>query len=578
MNLSTRSIVSSLLRGRRLRLAALAAVSLAGGAAEAVFLVVLTRAAFAIAEGKAEIGTLAGMRFSVAGTVTLALALVLFRILMAVVANAVNARLTAEVTRDVRARLTRSFLRASWPAQQASRTGQLQELVINYSHAGASLVGGIGGAITGGCSLAALLLLAAAVDPLGTLVTVATLAVLGVALRPLRAAVQRKARTAADDGMQYSLAVSEASQLGMAVHVFNVNEQVEARLNGLQAEGVESTRRLGFARGLVPALYSGLAYLALVGAVGLASVWDTASLTSLGAVMLVMLRSLGYGQQLQLAYSNTSAALPHVIDVFAEVDRYRASERGDEGEPFSRVGPLTLDHVSFEYELGRPVLHDIGVEFSPGEHVGIVGPSGSGKSTLVQLLLGLREPTAGSVLADRRDIRTLRHADWTREVTFVPQAPALVHGSVADNIRFFREGISDAQVEAAARQAGIHDEIMAFPAGYAHHVGDRGGNLSGGQQQRVCIARALVGEPEVLILDEPTSALDAHSENVIRESLSALRGTVTVLVIAHRLSTLEQCDRIMIIQEGRIAAFDTPDNLRKSANFFTEALQHSGLS
>ncbi|MCY7300272.1 MAG: ATP-binding cassette domain-containing protein, partial [Ilumatobacteraceae bacterium] len=242
------------------------------------------------------------------------------------------------------------------------------------------------------------------------------------------------------------------------------------------------------------------------------------------------------------------------------------------------VMPLALDGVSFHYVEGQPVLAEVSAEFVSNELVGVVGPSGSGKSTLVQLLLGLRDPVAGHVLANGLDIRGLLHADWARKVTFVPQNPVLINGSVADNIRFYRDGISAADVERAARQAGLHDEVVAFPAGYAHQVGDRGGKLSGGQQQRLCIARALVARPELLILDEPTSALDAKSESLIRDTINGLRATMSVIIIAHRLSTLDDCDRIMIIQHGVIVAFDAPANLRESANFYTEALTLSGLS
>ena len=578
LKLPNRSILNALLGRHRARLGLIALASIAGGLAEAAFLVVLTRAAFAITNGKSEIGTLAGVKFSVAATIALALGLVVFRIAMALLANWLNAALNAEVTRELRQRLARAFLRASWPAQQQSNSGQLQELISSYAGAGTSLAGGVASSLTAGGSLLAMLAMAAAVDVVGSLIAIGTLVILGVLLRPLRRKVRMRARSAANDGMRLSLATSEISNLGMSVHVFDVRDEVEQRILELQAEGVRSNRRLQVARGLVPALYTGLAYLALVGAVGLASAWNTASLTSLGAVMLVMLRSLGYGQQLQQVYANMTTARPLVSDVFDEIERYAASERTDDGQPVASVTPLRLEHVSFEYTSDVAVLHDVDAEIEPGEMVGIVGPSGSGKSTLVQLLLGLREPTSGRVLAGGLDVRTLRRSEWARKVTFVPQAASLVHGTVAENIRFYRPWITDAQIETAARQAGLHDEIVAFADGYAHQVGDRGGNLSGGQQQRVCIARALAGEPEVLILDEPTSALDAHTETVVRDSLNSLRGRMTVLVIAHRLSTLDQCDRIMVVQDGRLTAFDTPTALRASANFYADALRLSGLA
>ena len=578
LKLPNRSILNALLGRHRARLGLIALASIAGGLAEAAFLVVLTRAAFAITNGKSEIGTLAGVKFSVAATIALALGLVVFRIAMALLANWLNAALNAEVTRELRQRLARAFLRASWPAQQQSNSGQLQELISSYAGAGTSLAGGVASSLTAGGSLLAMLAMAAAVDVVGSLIAIGTLVILGVLLRPLRRKVRMRARSAANDGMRLSLATSEISNLGMSVHVFDVRDEVEQRILELQAEGVRSNRRLQVARGLVPALYTGLAYLALVGAVGLASAWNTASLTSLGAVMLVMLRSLGYGQQLQQVYANMSTARPLVSDVFDEIERYAASERTDDGQPVASVTPLRLEHVSFEYTSDVAVLHDVDAEIEPGEMVGIVGPSGSGKSTHVQLLLGLREPTSGRVLAGGLDVRTLRRSEWARKVTFVPQAASLVHGTVAENIRFYRPWITDAQIETAARQAGLHDEIVAFADGYAHQVGDRGGNLSGGQQQRVCIARALAGEPEVLILDEPTSALDAHTETVVRDSLNSLRGRMTVLVIAHRLSTLDQCDRIMVVQDGRLTAFDTPTALRASANFYADALRLSGLA
>lgn len=577
MTSTTRSTISSLVRGHRGLVAMLAGASVIGGLAEAVFLVVLTRTAFAITAGHRDMGILAGRSLSVNQALLLAIVLVLVRIVMSVASNWYSARVNADVTRDLRHRLASAFLRSNWSAQQGARSGRLQELVTSYSAAGAALLASLCGGIVGGCTLVSLLALAAGVDPVGSLIAVGALGLLGLALRPLRARIQLHARRAANDGMNIAIATSEVSRLGMEMHVFDVRGQVEARVGDLLDAGVSSARRLNMVRGLVPSLYTGLAYLALVGAIGLASIWNEATLTSLGAVMLVMLRSLSYGQQLQTSYSGIQSSVPAVHDIFEEIERYESQAFVDTGDPVHAVFPLVLDHVSFHYLDGQPVLTEISAEIHEHELIGVVGPSGSGKSTLVQLLLGLRRPVDGRVLAAGRDIASLRHSDWARKVTFVPQEPVLIDGSIADNIRFYRDGISDADVELAGRRAGLHAEVMAFPNGYAHPVGDGGGSLSGGQQQRVCIARALVAQPELLILDEPTSALDAKSENLIRDTIDELRAEMTVVIIAHRLSTLDSCDRIMIIQGGAIAAFDSPTRLHETENFYTEAMKLSGL-
>jgi ABC-type multidrug transport system fused ATPase/permease subunit len=236
-----------------------------------------------------------------------------------------------------------------------------------------------------------------------------------------------------------------------------------------------------------------------------------------------------------------------------------------------------MERVSFAYKQDEPVLRDISFTIRPHEVIGVVGPSGAGKSTLVQLLLGLRDPDEGRVLAEGREISSFDRAEWARKVTFVPQAAHLIAGTIADNIRFLRDDVSQEDVERAARLAHLHDDVCGFPDGYDRQVGEHGGQLSGGQQQRLCIARALVENPDLLILDEPTSALDVRSEHLIRTTLLELKERMTVIVIAHRLSTLTICDRIMVIKDGELKAFDSPHSLERSSEFYREALTLSGM-
>ncbi len=180
-------------------------------------------------------------------------------------------------------------------------------------------------------------------------------------------------------------------------------------------------------------------------------------------------------------------------------------------------------------------------------------------------------------MVNGREAVDYRADDWFSDLALVPQEPHLIEGTVADNIRFFRPGLSDAQVEGAARKANVHDDIKSWPEGYQTPVGERGGTLSGGQRQRVALARALVAEPSLLVLDEPTSALDMRSEALVREALEALKGDVTVVIVAHRLSTLAVCDRIMVFADGHLESFGPAPELVESNDFYREAVALSRL-
>jgi ABC-type multidrug transport system fused ATPase/permease subunit len=209
--------------------------------------------------------------------------------------------------------------------------------------------------------------------------------------------------------------------------------------------------------------------------------------------------------------------------------------------------------------------------------VGIVGPSGGGKSTLVQVLLGLRSPQRGDYLVNGRPAADHDLATWFGQFVLVPQDNRLLRGTIADNIRFHRPHLDDDAVEQAARAAHLHDDVVALPEGYRTPVGAGATDLSGGQRQRLGLARALAGRPSVLVLDEPTSALDMRSEALVQETLEDLRGRLTMFIVAHRVTTLGRCDRIMVLRGGAIEDFDAPDELLRSNDFFREVHRLSAL-
>lgn len=574
---SAKQAVAFVLRGHGRPIAAIATAAFLGGLAEAVFLITVTRAAFAITNGHDRVGIIWGWYLDVGPTLVFAVGLIAVRITLAAHASWHSAQVASRVITHIRSRLSRAFLTSSWEVQQAQRSGSLQELLTTFSMQATGLVGSVSGGVVAAANLVALLGTAIAVEPVGAVVLVLSVSVLGLLLRPLRSAVRRRAREANAAGMEFATSVNEVSVLGLELHVFHVQDKAHARLAEANDRARKIATRLYFVASLSTPVYMGLAYLAVIGALGVATASHSTNLTSLGAAMLVMLRSLTYGQAIQGSYLGVSGAVPAIEELQHRLQVFEAGHRPDIGQPVDSVGALAMDRVSFGYSAGETVLRDISFTIEPHEIVGIVGPSGAGKSTLVQLLLGLRDPVEGRVLAGGRDISTLSRADWARKVTFVPQASHLIAGTIADNIRFFRDNVSPADIERAARLAQLHDDVIGFPEGYERRVGEQGGHLSGGQQQRLSIARALVEQPEVLVLDEPTSALDVRSEHLVRDTLLGLRDRMTVIVIAHRLSTLTICDRIMVVKDGQMKDFDTPHRLERSSEFYREALTLSGL-
>ena len=224
-------------------------------------------------------------------------------------------------------------------------------------------------------------------------------------------------------------------------------------------------------------------------------------------------------------------------------------------------GDITFEHVAFGYDPAVPVLRDVTFSVSPGQMVGIVGPTGSGKSTLVSLVPRFRDADAGRITIDGMDIRDYCLRKLRSQIGFVLQDTVLLRGTIRDNIAFGRPDATDEEIVEAAKLANAHEFIIRMPEGYESRVGDRGMTLSGGQRQRIGIARALIRDNPILILDEPTAALDAESEGLVIEALERLMAGRTVIIIAHRLSTLRNADKIIVIKDGALAEDGSHDEL-----------------
>ena len=233
-------------------------------------------------------------------------------------------------------------------------------------------------------------------------------------------------------------------------------------------------------------------------------------------------------------------------------------------------GRVELLGVGFGYDGGRRVLDDINLTVEPGRTVALVGATGSGKSTLVMLLPRLYDVTEGQLLIDHADVREVDVGSLRREVAFVSDDPFLFSASVRDNIAYARPEASEEEVREAARRAGADEFIDALPQAYETRIGERGYTLSGGQRQRIAIARALLKDPRILILDDATSSVDATTESRITRALGELAAGRTTFIIAHRLSTIALADEIVVLEEGRIVAHGTHDELLEESDLYRE--------
>lgn len=571
---------SSLIGHRPWLIAAVVLSGVTAGVCESAILALLASVISAFVAGKTR-DTLslgpAKLEYTLGHLLLVALGFALVRLIVQLPLSHWPARICADVQARLRLRLFTAFRRAPWALKASDGEGRFQELATDQVYQATQGVQNAISALSTSVMLAVMVVAAMVVEFPTALVVIATGVALFFAFRPMNRMGRRQASALSAAQLSYAGAIYDAVNMAEESQVFGTGESEDRKLGKLVEIARLRYYRTLFIGRLVPGLYLCLIFLLLVGGVAALVAIGGSQLSSSGAVILLLIRASSFGQMFQGAWVGMYQGLPFL-------DRISDAERAYRAEPVVRgsafppgIPTIEFRSVSYAYHAGVPVLEDVSFEILPGEAIGLVGPTGAGKSTLTQILLGLREPDSGQYLAGGEVIQRWDPTCWARTFTYVPQEPRLLQGTVADNIRFYRD-INDEAVERAAKLAHIHTEIMSFPMGYETEVSQRARAVSGGQRQRLCLARALAGNPAVLVLDEPTSQLDARSEGLVQDSLRGIKESMTLFIVAHRLSTLSLCDRVMVIQDGVVEAFAPVRELERSNEFYRSVATLSGIA
>jgi subfamily B ATP-binding cassette protein MsbA len=350
--------------------------------------------------------------------------------------------------------------------------------------------------------------------------------------------------------------MQEVAQGIAVVKAFTMEQQLAARIGWLIDQAFERSNKLASVGERTTPLTEMLAGTAIAGVIaygGYNAVINQEPPGSVLAFIAALMLAYEPARRLARLHINMERAMVNARMIYALLDMEVQQEDVPNASPLAVTeGRIVFDRVDFAYHEGTPVLHELSLVAEAGKTTAIVGASGAGKSTVIALLQRFYDPVSGAILVDGQDIRGVTKASLRGAIAYVSQQPYLFEGTIRDNIRYGRAEATNAEIEEAARLANAEDFILAQPKGYDTEVGENGVTLSGGQRQRLSIARAIVRNAPILLLDEATSSLDNDSEKLVQDALDKVMHDRTTIVIAHRLSTVVNADRIIVMEAGRV--------------------------
>lgn len=497
--------------------------------------------------------------------------LVLFisKAIILVVFSYISNKITASYVEKTRSNLFNIFLKTNWPYLLRQKLGHLETVLMVNTNNSSALLDQISGTIMIFTTFIIYVFIAINISVYITLITLIFGLLSFLFLKPLIYRIRQISYEVERINRQVAHHVNE-NIIGMKTvkimlaenKILKIGKEYFKRLTRIQIKSA----LLGNIVGSIMEPVS-LIFIVVIFAICYKS--PDFNFATLAVVIYLIKQIFTYFSQLQKKLLGINSALPYIKSVlYYEEQANKFSEEMGGANSFEFEAALEIKNLDFYYKNEKNVLNKINCSIGKGEMVGLIGPSGAGKTTLVDILLRLFKPIKGEILLDGVNIDKINLKEWRKNVGYVSQDIFLKNDTIANNIKFYDNSISQKEIEEAARMANIYDFIQSLPDKFNTVIGERGVLLSGGQKQRVVIARVLAKKPKFLILDEATSALDNESEVKVQKVIENLKGKITVLVIAHRLSTIINSDRLLVLERGSIVEQGAPQELLKNKNSY----------
>jgi len=500
--------------------------------------------------------------------------------LISLITNYTNEKISGRYLEEMRSLSFKKTLTANWPYLIDQKVGYVDNVILDDATYGAAILKNISEATLRFTSLAAYAFIALNISATITLVSIGGGALIFLFLKPYFYKIRKLSEFLNQANKETNHHINE-SLIGIkTIKAFAVESPVFDKGYSNFEELRKSQIRSSFLGDLQGILFEP-ASLIFISLIFIFSYKNSGfSIVSFIVIIYLIQKIFSFIQAIQGKLNNMNAAIPYLETMLAYQDETEQHQEVSSGNrPFQFRESLKIQELTFAYpETDHNILSDVDFSIQKGEMVGIIGPSGAGKTTLVDILLRLLKPQKGLVLADGVDIDSMNLESWHKNVGYVSQDVFLLNDTIEANIRFYSNLVSQDDIITASKMANIYDFIEELPNKFNTQVGERGVKLSGGQKQRIALARALARKPSILILDEATSALDNESEALIQKAINDLKGKITILVIAHRLSTVMNSDTIVVLDNGKIIETGTPQELIKNQDSYLYRSYHAAQS